>query len=64
MHKRRGETGSEIEYYAASDVTAGALALLHHPVVHSTRVLNHRRAEGIRIDGQTEVDIEPDVDSD
>ncbi|MFT4885550.1 MAG: hypothetical protein ACI8U4_003076 [Natronomonas sp.] len=51
MHKPRGEAGSEIEYYAASDVTAGALTLLNHPVLHSARVLNHRRAEGIDVDG-------------
>lgn len=49
MHKPRGKT-SDIDYYASSDVTAGALALLNHPVVHSVRVLNHRRAEGIDID--------------
>ncbi|QLD84935.1 hypothetical protein HWV23_04105 [Natronomonas halophila] len=63
MHKPRGEPGSEIEYYAGSDVTAGALTLLNHPVVHSTRVLNHRRAEGIDVDG-LDVEFESASDSD
>lgn len=57
MHKSRAETGSDIDYYASSDVTAGALALLQHPVVHSVRVMNHRRAEGINVDGQATADF-------
>ncbi|MEF8807826.1 hypothetical protein [Natronomonas sp.] len=54
MRKSRGQTGTDIDSYAGADVTAGRLALLHHPVVHSVRVLNHRRAEGIGIDGPSE----------
>jgi hypothetical protein len=54
MRKPRGQTGTDIDSYAGADVTAGRLALLHHPVVHSVRVLNHRRAEGIGIDGSSE----------
>ncbi|WP_336133991.1 hypothetical protein [Natronomonas amylolytica] len=55
MRKSRGQTGTDIDSYAGADVTAGRLALLHHPVVHSIRVLNHRRAEGIGIDEHSEV---------
>lgn len=61
MHKPRTETGSDIDYYASSDVTAGALALLNHPVVHSVRVMNHRRAEGIDVDGQASPNIETEA---
>ncbi|MFT4884418.1 MAG: hypothetical protein ACI8U4_001934 [Natronomonas sp.] len=56
MNKPRGQTGTDIDSYAGSDVTAGRLALLHHPVVHSVRVLNHRRAEGIAVDGESGAD--------
>lgn len=58
MHKSRGQTETDIDAYAGDDVTVGRLALLHHPVVHSVRVLNHRRAEGIGIDGPSEGDSE------
>jgi hypothetical protein len=54
MRKSRGQTGTDIDSYAGEDVTVGRLALLHHPVVHSVRVLNHRRAEGIGIDEPSE----------
>jgi hypothetical protein len=63
MHKSRAETGSDIDYYASSDVTAGALALLQHPVVHSVRVMNHRRAEGIDVDGQAMVNPQSEATS-
>lgn len=62
MHKPRPEAGPDIDYYASSDVTAGALALLHHPVIHSVRVMNHRRAEGIEVDGSAVGPFEREVD--
>lgn len=61
MHKSRAETGSDIDYYASSDVTAGALALLQHPVVHSVRLMNHRRAEGIDVDAQSLADLQSEA---
>jgi hypothetical protein len=54
MHKTRGETESDIDYYAGSNVTAGALALLQHPVIHSVRLSNHRFAEGIDVEPKPE----------
>lgn len=61
MHNSRAETGSDIDYYASSDVTAGALALLQHPVIHSVRVMNHRRAEGIDVDGQAIANLQSEA---
>ena len=44
-HVTRAERG--IDYYAERGVTAGSLALLGHPILHSVRIRNHMAAEGI-----------------
>jgi hypothetical protein len=47
MGDRTTESTRGIEYYAEQGVTAGSLALLHHPVLHSVRIRNHMAAEGM-----------------
>ena len=47
MGERTTKSTRGIEYYAEQGVTAGSLALLHHPVLHSVRIRNHMAAEGI-----------------
>lgn len=47
MGERITEADRGIDYDAERGVTAGSLALVGHPIVHSVRIGNHMAAEGI-----------------